>query len=266
MRSMPRLPAGAAAMLLALSTPALAQSYDRPDVVRGLCQPEGCDEFAIVGTERLASTEEGTLIRTRLRTFSASRDGRRDLGEESGYVFCSPTKPAIMANQDGRTMAYFIAPFGTESRETVRRNANYHAVYFAVCHGLEAGHASVRDLPGLAQSLGYRVSAQQSRLVALNRAEDVLAPSERRAVAARRAERFRDERLVPPGTVPSVEGRRDPHLDEPAEEYGVRRLPQQNAPPPVARYEEDGLFAVPRRLTNRTLDALDNLGNWVLGR
>jgi hypothetical protein len=264
---MPRLPAGAAAaLLLALSAPALAQSYSRPEVVRGLCQPEGCDEFAIVGADRIASTEEGTLMRTRLRTFSASRDGRKDLGEESGYVFCSPTKPAIMANQDGRTMAYFLAPFGSESREAVRRNANFHAVYFAVCHGLEAGQASVRDLPGLAQSLGYRVPAQQSRLVALNRAEDILVSSERRPVEARREERFRDERLVPPGTVPSVEARRDPYLDAPAEEYGVRRGLPRSAPPPVARYEEDGLFAGPRRLTNRTLDALDNLGNWVLGR
>jgi len=131
---------------------------------------------------------------------------------------------------------------------------------------MEAGQASVRDLPGLAQSLGYRVSASQSRIVVLNRAEDVLVPSERRPVEVRREERLRDESLMPPGTVPSVEARRAPYPDEPADEYAVRRMPSRNAPPPVDRYEDDGLLAVPRRLTNRTLDALDNLGDWVLGR
>ena len=148
----PALPAGAAAgSSLALPAPALGQSYSRPEVVPGPCQPEGRDEFAIVGADRIASTEEGTLhadaaqdVQREPRWAKGPRRGKRDTPS------CSPTKPAIMANQDGRTMAYFLAPFGSESREAVRRNANFHAVYFAVCHGLEAGQASVRDLPGLA--------------------------------------------------------------------------------------------------------------------
>jgi hypothetical protein len=268
---MPRFPIGRAALVvLALSTPALAQTYARTDIVRGLCQPDGCDEFAILGADQIAATDEGTLLRTRLKTFHASRDGRKDLGEESGYVFCSPTKPAIMANQDGRTMAFFLAPFATaESRETIRRNANYHAVYFAICHGPEAGQASVRDLSGTARSFGYRVPDAQSRIVALNRAEDVLAGSERRSAGIRQNERFTDERLLPPAQVPvpSREARRQPaYPDELAETYSVRRLPSREAPPRASDYEDEGIFAGPRRFTNRTLDALDSLGNWVLGR
>ncbi len=288
--------ARAALLFLALAAPASAQTSGRSDLVRGLCQPEGCDEFAVLGADRVAANEDGTLLRTRIKTFHASRDGRRDLGEENGYVFCSTTKPAIMASQDGRTMAFYLAPFATaESREQVRRNANYHAVYFALCHGVEAGQAAVRDLAGTARGLGYRVPEAQSRVVALNRAEDILGGGERRSADARpldarpldarpldrrpgdvvageprsfeprRDERMVDERLLPPGSVPLREARRDPYLDEPADTTSIRRLPSREAPPPVV-YEEEGLLAAPRRLTDRTLDAIDNFGNWVLGR
>jgi hypothetical protein len=40
-------------------------------------------------------------------------------------------------------------------------------------------------------------------------------------------------------------------------------------PPPPQSYvveREEGLLAGPRRLTNRAFDALDEMGDWVLGR
>ena len=90
------------ALFLALATgPALAQDYNRQDVVRGLCQKDGCDEFTILAADCLTTAEEGTLVKTRLKTFHASHAGRQDRGEEDGYVFCSPTRPAIMAEQNG---------------------------------------------------------------------------------------------------------------------------------------------------------------------
>ena len=90
------------ALALALSaTSALAQDYNRKDLVRGLCQKDGCDEFTILAADRLRTTEEGTLFKTRLKTFHASHAGRKDQGEENGYVFCSPTRPAILAEQNG---------------------------------------------------------------------------------------------------------------------------------------------------------------------
>src|SRR3954468_6706951 len=87
------------------ATSALAQDYNRQDLVRGLCQKDGCDEFTILAADRIKTTEEGTLFKTRLKTFHASHAGRQDRGEENGYVFCSPTRPAIMAEQNGQTMA-----------------------------------------------------------------------------------------------------------------------------------------------------------------
>src|SRR5881275_1448269 len=81
-----------------------------------------------------------------------------------------------MAEENGQTIAFFLAPFATqESRESVRKNANFHALYFAICHGREAGKAAVHNLAGVAQSLGYRVALAQSKLVPLKRAEDVVA-------------------------------------------------------------------------------------------
>jgi hypothetical protein len=64
-------------------------------------------------------------------------------------VYCSRTKPALVAEKNGRTMAFYLAPFSSrESRETIRQNANFHALYFSTCHGMEAGRAAVQNLPG----------------------------------------------------------------------------------------------------------------------
>ena len=49
-----------------------------------------------------------------------------------------------------------------------------HSLYFAICHGREAGKAAVHNLAGVAQSQGYRVTLAHSKLVPLKQAEDVL--------------------------------------------------------------------------------------------
>ncbi|MGY2046899.1 hypothetical protein [Methylobacterium sp. JK268] len=166
-----------AALLALLAAPALAQESPRGDLIRGLCQKDGCDEFSVVKVEPVTRTAEGVLNRTRVRTFHASYQGRTEGPEENGYVFCSPTRPAILSEQEGRTTALLIAPSATQdSRETVRKNANFVALYFAICHGAESGKAAVRDLRGTAESLGYRVASAQSRFVQLRKAEDIVRP------------------------------------------------------------------------------------------
>jgi hypothetical protein len=267
------------ALTLALSAaPALAQDYNRQDLVRGLCQKDGCDEFTILAADRLKTTEDGTLFKTRVKTFHASHAGRQDRGEEKGYVFCSPTRPAIMAEQNGQTMAFFLAPFATqESRESVRKNANFHALYFTICHGREAGQAAVHNLAGAAQGQGYRVALAHSKLVPMNRAEDVMTtsgePNERAPVEARRNERSEprpvearpdDGRERPP-----VEARHEDRLERPPVE-AMRRDPQvryerRQAPARVVEQADEGLLSGARRLTNRAFDALDEMGTWVTG-
>jgi hypothetical protein len=244
-------------LALSLSTPGLAQSYNRAEIVRGLCQPDGCDEFAIADVERLTAAGDGTLLRTRVRTFHASHAGRKDLGEENGYVYCSPTRPAVLAEQDGQTMAFFLAPFASaESRESIRRNANYHAVYFTVCHGAEAGKAAVQNVAGTAQSFGYRVGLAQSKIATMNRPEDVMGVPER----ARREAPRDDAPAVTGQVVPPQVGR--------DQQERARELRMPGPGPATSGFadEDDGIFAVPRQITNQAFDALDQIGSWVLGR
>src|SRR3954468_1241055 len=231
------------------ATSALAQDYNRQDLVRGLCQKDGCDEFTILAADRIKTTEEGTLFKTRLKTFHASHAGRQDRGEENGYVYCSPTRPAIMAEQNGQTMAFFLAPFATqESRESVRKNANFHALYFTICHGREAGKAAVQNIASVAQSHGYRVALAQSKLVPLQQAEDVLTtagdPNERAPVEARRHERLEprpiEARLDERRERPAVEVRREPQVERPPVE-AMRRDPpirHERRQPPAHVFEE----------------------------
>src|SRR5919107_1217786 len=232
------------------------QDYNRQDLVRGLCQKDGCDEFTILAADRIKTTEEGTLFKTRLKTFHASHAGRQERGQENGYVFCSPTRPAIMAEQNGQTMAFFLAPFATqESRESVRRNANFHALYFTICHGKEAGKAAVHNLAGIAQTHGYRVALAQSRLVTLNRAEDVMRPGERpvtdarppvaegRSLAEARPPERPPERPPVETARPSVETAREP-VETMRRERPVDREPPRPAPPRVVEKDE-GLLSAP---------------------
>ena len=253
-----------AALALALAGPAAAQDYNQPEIVRGLCQKDGCDEFRVLSADPVTSTEEGRLLRTRIQTFHASRAGRQERAQENGYVFCSPARPAIMAEQNGQTMAFFLAPFATqESRESVRQNANFHALYFAICHGQEAGKAAVHNLAGVAQSHGYRVALAQSKLVPLKRAEDVLTmangPSERAPVDARLDER---SQRAP------AEARRDVRPQRPPVDAMVQdrhgRPERWQAPSHGVEQEDEGLLAGARRLTNRAFDALDEMSGRVL--
>ena len=61
-----------AALALVLSTPVLAQTYERAGIIRGLCRPDVCDEFAIVAAAPLGKTREGTLMQTQVKTFHSS--------------------------------------------------------------------------------------------------------------------------------------------------------------------------------------------------
>jgi hypothetical protein len=250
------------ALALALSTPAFSQTYDRPDIIRGLCRPDGCAEFAILAAPPLTKTGEGRLMQTRVKTFHASSSGRRQLSEENGYVYCSRTKPAIVAEKGGRTMAFYLAPFSSrDSRETIRQNANFHALYFGICHGMEAGRAAVRNLSGVAQGFGYRVALPRSQYLVLSRVEDILLPESRRPVEAKH-----DMPSMPPSKMPPTVSQRDWAYEAPTDEFGRYREAMPPRPQPYVVEREEGLLAGPRHLTNRAFDALDEVGDWMLGR
>src|SRR3954451_11892374 len=139
-----------AAALIFLCTDAESQIYGRADIVRGLCRPDGCDEFSVLDKQPVIEADHGILIRTRVRTFLANSQGRKDLGEEEGYVFCSATTPAILSKQEGQTVAFLLAPFESPAK---RDNTNFYTLYFSMCHGIEAGRAAAKDWRSVAASL-----------------------------------------------------------------------------------------------------------------
>ena len=154
-------------------------------------------------------------------------------------------------------MAFYLAPFATrESRETIRQNTNFHALYFSICHGMEAGRAAAQNLPGVAREFGYRVALPQSQSEALSRVEEILPPESRRPVEARN-----DIGSIPPVNRPPTVPQRDWMVDAPIDDFGgYREVPPPHAHPYMVERKE-GLLAGPRRLTNRAFDALDEVGD-----
>lgn len=171
--------AGLLTTTAALAQPAtetVPQGPPPPDMVRGLCAKDGCDEFRVTESREVRPGPDGTLRTTRVQAFHSDASGRSARKTETGYVYCSLTRPAVIAQRDGRTVAFMLAPYAEASAEERRKRVNFVALYFAACHGPEAGRAAAQDEARIARALGYRDGAERSRTVELARAEDILRP------------------------------------------------------------------------------------------
>ena len=71
---------------------------------------------------------------------------------------------------------------------------------------------------------------------------------------------------MPPTSIPPAASQRDWAFSGQVDAFGEHReaMPPRSQPDVVEG--DEGLLSGPRRLTNRTFDALDEVGNWVLGR
>lgn len=164
---------------LAALLPWTAQAQDQPsaDIIRGLCQKNGCAEFAILEKTPVANGPDGQLFRTKVQTFHASSQGRASQGEESGFVYCSTARPAVISTQPGHpATALMLAPDEQSPAWAQRSSVNFFAIYFAVCHGAEAGRAAAQDRAAVARSFNYHVPLTASRQMPLEHAEDILKP------------------------------------------------------------------------------------------
>lgn len=196
---------------LFLITPALAQAPAPANLVRALCQPDGCDEFLITENVPVRATPEGELRRIRVKTYHSSRAGRTEGSEQNGYVYCSQTRPAVLASNGGRTRAFMLAPFSAERRDQVRLQNNFIGMYFGACHGPEFARRAIQDLRGTATLLSYRVPAAASSTVDLARVEDILPKVPATAPVAKAPEpipgpvahaRPREDDILPPDLIP----------------------------------------------------------------
>ncbi len=170
-------PGLALSLALLVSQVAHAQTNQKADIVRGLCQKDGCQEFTILGKQPVATGTDGQLFKTQVRTFHASYVGRTTQSDENGFVYCSITRPAVISAPVGqKPVAFFLAPDDQSPAWVQRSSTNFYTLYFALCHGLDAGRRAARDRQGVASSFGYHVALMQPRTVTLSHVEDVLEP------------------------------------------------------------------------------------------
>lgn len=158
--------------LLLLVAPAMAQDYNRPDIVRGNCNPDGCDDFLIQQKSVVGRSADGTLYRLQIQGFKASRKGREPIGVQTGYAYCSPVRPAVIAERGDQAMAFILGPYSTGKEP--REHATFYAMYFAACHGAEAGRDAVKNRVAVARALNYPVNLNYSRMLSLAVPEDIL--------------------------------------------------------------------------------------------
>ncbi len=174
----------------------------QPGIVRAACDPTGCDELAVAVDATLVSRPGLALKRIRLHTYRSEGGVRRAKQDEVGAVACSPTRPAVVAEREGRRIAVYLAP---DAPALDPRYVNVVATYFAVCHGPTLARAAVADFSGTAARLGYDVPALATRAVPIHRVEDVLAPprEERRIEARGNAPMLEDrDAPIPPRPIP----------------------------------------------------------------
>ncbi len=130
-------------------------------------------------------------------------------------MFCSPTKPTILAQSQGKGAGFQIAMAPTqESRETVRQQANFYAMYFSICHGPDAGRAAVQNLQGIAQQYGYRSPLAKSVMVTFTSPEEVFSrpPAgapwlKEKRLGVQPQQEARSSEPLPPGIIPEVPSR-----------------------------------------------------------
>ena len=159
-------------LAIALSSAALAQGYYREDIVRAVCRKDGCDEFSVLEAVPIAQARTGTLVRVKLQTYHASYQGRADRGTEDAHAFCSTSDPTLIAEFEGKLVAFHLAPLGRE-REP-RDTINYYAMYFAVCHGLDAGKRATANKAAVGAALGYERRLDHLKSENVGRLEDFL--------------------------------------------------------------------------------------------
>jgi hypothetical protein len=94
------------------------------------------------------------------------RDGER---EETGHVFCSTRRPAIISTEEDATAAVMLAPLSDWEYD---RALNHYLIYFETCHNAGAQVAAERT--ALARRLGYAVlRLNSSRPLGLTRPESI---------------------------------------------------------------------------------------------
>jgi hypothetical protein len=157
--------------LTAAAVLAVSVSAAQAGVVKGKCDGDKCDAFEVVEQSAVKTDAvhgEG-LILARIKSWVQDGEKRNGETEETGYVFCSKTRPAMLIQDNGKTLVKFLAP---AAKADVEKNINLYASYYEVCHS--KGAEVAQGLDELAKQLDYKVSrTDSSELKQANKPESV---------------------------------------------------------------------------------------------
>lgn len=157
--------------LAAAAVVLLSVSFAQAGAVTGKCDGDKCDAFDVIERSQVRQdvVHGEELILARIKSWV--QEGEKHVGEteESGYVFCSKARPAMLVQESGKTLVKFLAP---ASRSDVESNLNLYASYYEVCHS--RGGEVAQALDELSRDLDYKVSRTAStELKEANKPESV---------------------------------------------------------------------------------------------
>ena len=137
--------------------------------VQGPCQGTRCEAFELRERKTVRKGSDGTLIWIRTLAWTSDGDRRLQQADETGHVFCSTTRPALIMTENGSTFAVMLAPLS--DWEYVNAPGLY-ARYFEACH--TAGAEATAGRESLARRLGYHVlRVHASKPLGLSRPESI---------------------------------------------------------------------------------------------
>ena len=137
--------------------------------VQGPCRGTQCEAFELLERRTVRAGSDGTLIWVRTLAWTSEGPQRLRQADETGHVFCSTTRPALIITEKGSTSAVMLAPL---SEWEYDQRPGVYARYFEACHS--AGAEVARGRSALARQLGYRVlRVNASRALGLSRPESI---------------------------------------------------------------------------------------------
>ena len=163
-------PRGSQKLILVLLLVVAVPSWAFAGPVHGPCQGTQCEQFEVTDRKTIRAGSDGTLIW--ICTLAWTSDGMQRLkqADETGHVFCSTTRPALIVTDKGQTSAVMLAPL---SEWEYDQRPGLYARYFEACHNRGAEVTTRRQ--GLARELGYRVlRVNASRPLGLSKPESIL--------------------------------------------------------------------------------------------
>lgn len=143
--------------------PAFAQPVLAEIVLHGRCHMDECWDQKFLGKTLLKSSSDGRLYSVKLapRSWPMNSSPPSRFGPaETGYVYCSATKPAFIFRADGIYYAHLLNPGG----DWYGYNVSDHRVYWTTCHNFVGPDFFSEEMRSRAIQLGYPLNLPSEQI------------------------------------------------------------------------------------------------------